>query len=65
MPPDPSLDLVPPIDPIHRRLGEIAREQTILRRLLRLSVQVHREHQRRQAERKAMPPREDQPCAAR
>lgn len=46
-PNDPSLDLVSSVDDIHRRLGEIAREQAILRRLLRLAVRAHEERERR------------------
>jgi hypothetical protein len=45
---EPLAELIP-TDPssIHRRLTEIAREQHLLRRQLRLSMAAHRELQRR------------------
>jgi hypothetical protein len=44
---DPSLSLVPSVDRIYTRLGEITRERRLLRRLLRVAVDAHRERERR------------------
>jgi hypothetical protein len=43
----PSADLLPDPSSVHRRLGEVLREQRLLRRLLRLTLAA-REEQRRQ-----------------
>ena len=41
------LNAIPAPGEIHRRLTEIAREQTILRRLLQLSLRAREERERR------------------
>jgi hypothetical protein len=44
-----SIDLMPDPSAVHRRLGEVLREERLLRRLLRLAVATREEQRRRSA----------------
>jgi hypothetical protein len=46
---DATTALIPLPADVHRRLGEIARERALLRRLLRLALAAHAEEARRPA----------------
>ena len=49
-PADSLAELVPHPEIIHRRLSDLARERALLRRQLRLSLDSHRECERRTTE---------------
>jgi hypothetical protein len=49
-PADDPLSVIPPVDQVHNRLSEIAREHLLLRRQLRLSLAAHLERERKDRE---------------